>query len=75
MSRFTPAVPIKGSVYALRTANKNLRTRVHMLEVNARSFEGKEAVYTRDRAEGTNMINQGRVRLGQAEKTVYPLRP
>ena len=23
-----------------------------MLEVNARSFEGKEAVYTRDRAEG-----------------------
>jgi hypothetical protein len=61
-------------VYALKTANKNLRTRVHMLEVTARGFEGKEAVYARDRMEGNNMINQARARMGQAEKTIYELK-
>ena len=36
-----------------------------MLEVTLRGFEGKEAIYARDRREGNNMINQARAKLGQ----------
>ena len=62
---------------AQRTANRNLRTRVGMLEATLKGREEKEskkdAVYARDRAEGNNMINQTRAKLGQSEKKVSDL--
>ena len=61
-------------VNALRIATKNLRTRLQMSDMNTRSFAGKEAVFVRDRAEGSNIISQGRTKLGQAEKRIYELK-
>ena len=61
-------------VNALRIATKNMRTRLQMSEVSARSFAGKEAIFMRDRVEGSNIISQGRTKLGQAEKRIYELK-
>ena len=62
---------------AQRTANRNLRTRVGMLEATLKGREEKDskkdAVYARDRIEGNNMINQTRAKLGQSEKKVSDL--
>ena len=52
---------------AQRTANRNLRTRVEMLEATLKGCEEKDskkdAVYARVRMEGNNMINQARANL------------
>ena len=61
-------------IIALRTTNRNLRTKLQMAEVNAKNFAGREAIYVRDRVEGATIINQGRTKLGIAEKRVYEMK-